>query len=66
MEFYDSHVHTEDESADRESFLNRINEAGLSRSVIISKHPAGFEDNMKLFIGITSAKIKRKPLNVAE
>jgi len=45
MELYDSHIHIEDETADRDSFLNRINEAGLSGSVIISKHPAEFEDN---------------------
>ena len=47
MEYFDSHVHTEEGRADKEAYLNRLGEAGISGSVVISKPPANFENLVK-------------------
>jgi predicted TIM-barrel fold metal-dependent hydrolase len=47
MEYFDSHVHIEEDTVERERFLKRLEEAGLSGAVVISKPPESFENIMK-------------------
>lgn len=47
MEYYDSHIHCEESTVDREAFLNRIKEAGLSGAIVISLPPAAFANIAK-------------------
>jgi predicted TIM-barrel fold metal-dependent hydrolase len=47
MECFDSHVHSGEGSVDRNAFLDRLKEAGLKGSVVISRPPDGFESTDK-------------------
>ncbi len=47
MEYFDSHVHLGEDTNDREVFIKRLKQAGVSEAVVISKPPKSFENIMK-------------------